>query len=206
MSPDKVSMNCVDDFVSGYASAGLWWEALDRPILRACKEYPTHSDAREVFGKVALVNRAYRANLQMGVKDAEWKLAELLVNDNADKVISPLSCVSAFSRDTLETILAVHDDLVRLTYRVTNRVENSFCAKYLSFHFPEVVPLFDGYAYACSWRLMKERLPRGLYRDRWNVDYGYHCEAVLALVEVLHERGIRKPVLKLVDSVLYGAR
>ncbi len=199
-------MNCVDDFVAGYALADLWWEALDRPILRACRERPEHSDPHEVFGKVALVNRAYRANLQMGVKDAEWQLAERLVRDNVDGLISPLNSVTTFTRDTLGTVLDVHEGLVRLTYKVANRVENSFCAKYLSFHFPGVVPLFDRYAYACSWRLMTEGLPRGLYANRWNVDYGYHCEAVLALVEVLHKQGIREPVLKLVDSVLYGAR
>ncbi len=38
------------------------WITLDRPILTACKEHPSHSDHSEVYAKVALVNRMYNGS------------------------------------------------------------------------------------------------------------------------------------------------
>src|SRR4051812_24526068 len=59
----------------------FWWIPLDRPILTACKNCPSHSDYCEVYAKVALVNRMYSAQLgrgRVGKYEAEDKVAQAL--------------------------------------------------------------------------------------------------------------------------------
>jgi hypothetical protein len=200
-------MTNVAEFVERYrdTETDYWWEALDRPIFRACSDSPQHLDAKEVFGKVALINRCYRANLHMGAKNAEWNLAGAMVKGRFDDVMERLQVVAGFSRDELPRILNAHEEFVRLAHDVTKRTENSFCAKYLSFHFPKSVPIFDSFAYNVSWQLEKDHIPTGLYADNWNVDYGYHCEALLRLIDALHNEGVANPDLKRVDYILYSA-
>jgi hypothetical protein len=201
-----VSINNLNDFRSAYTTATYWWEPQDRPVIWACtKEMPNHSNVNEVFAKVSLVNRLYRANLHMGAKSAEWKVAETLVNERFDMSLSALRALSAFDPASLPTVLDAHECLVKIARSVTERTENSFAAKYLSFHFPAVVPIFDNNAYATGWKLVGRRLSSELYTNRLNCDYGYHCEAILLLVDHLKEHGVNEPNLKLIDNVLYDS-
>jgi hypothetical protein len=138
--------------------------------------------------------------------DSEEKLASAMVDEGFDSIVSPLSGLSRFTSQTLTTVVGVHEKFVQLARAVTGRTENSFCAKYLSFHHPQAVPIFDHNAYNSSWRLMQDRLPKGLYKDNWNIDYGYHCEAILHLTKALEDAGIRDYDLKQIDYVLYADR
>jgi len=199
-------MNTLDDFVKAYQSTDYSWEAMDQVIIRMCDENPGHTQVPEVYAKVALINRAYRANMQMGAKNAEWNVAKLLVDQKSDKFIAPLRVLPRFGRETISEIVSTHESLVQLVHTVTNRTTNSFASKYLSFHAPRVVPLFDSNSYKVAQQLVGDRVRRELYRGNANWKYGYHCEAVLLLVEALYGRGVDNPNLKLVDCVIYGER
>jgi hypothetical protein len=190
-------------FINAYTKAEYWWEPLDRPILTACRMMPNHVANEEVFAKIALVNRVYRANLHLGTTNAEWKLAELLVRMKFDNTIAQLRKLKSFSNKTKASVIAAHEDFVKIAYKVTKRVENSFCAKYLSSHFPAVLPIFDSKSYATSWKLKGGSLGKDLYDNNRNCDYGYHCEAILLLITDLRREGISNPNLKLIDSILY---
>ena len=141
----------------------------------------------------------------MGVRNAEWKLAELMVNKEVDKFIRDIGRLDRFCRSALNEVLALHEQLVCLAQEVTGRVENSFCAKYLSFHYPKIIPIFDNYAYGKSWELAGRDLPKGLYIANKNVDYCYHCEAVIRLMGLLLETGVAEPDIKVIDYVLYSS-
>ena len=198
-------VNTIDDFKSTYREVTYWWEPLDRPILRACREMPDHTAVEDVFAKIALVNRTYRANLQMGTKRAEWKAAERFVQSGVDNRIAALRTAAPFSSTTLSLVLEAHENLVDILKPLTGRVENSFVAKYLSFHFPSVVPIFDRNAYATSWRLVGARIA-GIPHPNWyNTKYQYHCAALLILINELVQDGVQAPSLKLIDNVLYDS-
>lgn len=159
-----------------------------------------------MFAKIALVNRLYSTNLQWAGANIERRLAEHLVKARVDDGLVPLRQIEKLDRSSIAPVVGVHEWLVEAVKKVTRRVENSFCAKYLSFHFPKCVPIFDGYAYENSWRVVKSQLPRGLYPDNWNRDFAYHAEAVLRLTDVLVGAGITDYSLKRIDYVLYSAR
>lgn len=190
-------------FLAAYEKTEYWWEPLDRPIQWACRTMAGHTNQEEVFGKIALVNRTYRTNLHLGASGAEWKLAGVYVDKRVDNILAPLARIKEFSRDSLPPVVEAHERLVRLSYAVTKRVQNSFCAKYLSFHFPHAVPIFDNKAYNTSWRLVGRQLPNNPYPENWNSDYIYHCQAILLLMDYLRQQGYKDPNLKLIDNVLY---
>jgi hypothetical protein len=207
---DEVFMpfESIDDFVAQYQQAlesdWYWWKTLDQPILDLCEQHPGHADVRVNFAKIALVNRTYRANLHMGAKGAEWALAGLLRDQHADALVAPLQQLATFGANELPVVVDVHRALVVLVRdEVTGRRENSFLAKYLSFHLPEVVPLFDKYAYARGWQLAGHALEQVDYEEWPNSAYCYYCEVVALLAGRIRDAGIETVNLKLVDNMLY---
>ena len=194
-------MRTIDEFVAAYTEVKYWWHALDEPILALCSRHPGHTDAKIVFGKVALINRAYRANVQMGVSNAEWTLAEALVAVHVDESMSTLASLDRLDAEALPIVLDAHERLVAIAKDATRRVTESFCSKYLSFHFPRLAPMFDSRAEATA-----KRLP--LSRQTWsrtrNPRYRAHCGRVLELIDALRSAGIADPDLRTLDFVLYN--
>lgn len=210
----------VKDFIRAYENVCndredyYYSEPLDQAILRACRKNPNHHSRNNVFAKIALVNRTYRANLGRYLGSAEkypeWQLAKIFIQKDIDGLLSPLKHIRCFNRSSIDKIVQAHEKLVEVTYLVTNKAENSFCSKYLRFHFPKIIPIYDRFSYVASWSLVGKEVKaaRGATRfdDNKNCEYGYHCEAVLLLLEALLKKGIKDPDLRLVDCVLYGER
>lgn len=206
----------VKDFIQAYKNVCnhredyYYYEPLDQAIFNACRKMQRHTNKNEVFAKIALVNRTYGANfgryLGRAGKYPEWRLAEKFVRGKIDDLLLPLKSIGHFNRNSIDTIVRTHEKLVTVTYSITKRTENSFCSKYLSFHFPKIIPIFDFYSSDASWNLAGKEVKAARFDENWNCDYGYHCEAVLLLIKALLESGIKDPDLKLIDCVLYGER
>ena len=180
-----------------------FWEILDRAIYGVCVEYPNHQSENEIFSKVALINRTYRTNLHFAGKDAEKKVAEAFVNV-LDARLTPLIHMTSLTTETLPILVGVHGDIVNILKKVTNRIENSFVSKYLHFHFPHTVPIYDQYAYDQSWRLFP--IPKSEW-SKWddviNYDYRFHCASMVGLLDELRANCVASPSLKLIAILLY---
>lgn len=199
-------MSELEAFVTAYRTveqAGYSWEEMDRVILALCEKTPGHRSQREVMARVALVNRAYRAHLQMGDKDAEWTLAGRLVESEIDEQIEELRGIPTFNATTAPLVVAAHGALVALCKEATGRWALSFASKYLSFHAPMVVPLFDQKAHVEGKKLV-QGLVNAPISGCAAMDYRWHAARVLYLAEHLQEHGI-DPNLKIIDIVLYGS-
>lgn len=199
-------MSDLQKFLDAYRKVvqdGYNWQVLDLVLLEMCGRTPRHTCPREVLAKVALVNRAYRANLQMGAEEAEWLLATRLVDSELDEHLNKLRSLTSFDAATAPVVLEAHRALVALCKEATGRWALSFASKYLSFHAPRVVPLFDQYAYKEGWKLVRgivnEPLP-GTGAE----DYRWHAATVLYLADHLRAQG-GEPDLKIIDVVLYGS-
>lgn len=168
-----------------------------------CKKYPKHNNIEQVYAKVTIINRVYRANLQMSKSGAERKLAEYLVKNNFDKIIAPLKNIKKFDIKTINTILKIHSIFVKLTDKKLKKHALSFCSKYLYFHFPEIVPIYDRRAYETAWKLVGNELGDISSERLINADYAYYCASILKLIEHLKNNGIKNPNLKIIDVLLY---
>ena len=198
-------MKTLADFLSEYERVqtnGYNWEVLDKTLFELCKQIPDHTDAKQIVAKVGLVNRAYRANLQMGTQDAEWKLAQHLKNSDIDEHLTKLRSLASFDESTAPVVLQAHHRLVELCKEVTGRWALSFASKYLSFHVPRVVPIFDSYSYAEGWKYARGSVASPL-PGKAAEDYRWHTASVLFLANHLRKQGI-DPDVKLIDVVLYG--
>ena len=183
------------------------WSALDRAIMGVCSARPLHEDVGEVYAKIRIINRAYLANLQFGTQDAEWKLAEKFVECKVDHIIESVRPISNLTIKSLPILLDAHEALVNIAHQVTKKVQNSFVSKYLHFHFPDAVPIFDSYAYDAAWKLAEPPQSQFvLYDHRLNRDYGYYCGSILQIMAILSDYGVESPNLKLLDVILYGSR
>jgi hypothetical protein len=172
--------------------------------LYLCRKYPDHVDVDQVGSKVALINSAYRANIQTSRKGAEWKLAEHLVRNKFDEIISPLKRIAVFNGSTPREIVDVHGKFTELVKQTLKIQANSFCSKYLYFHFSNIIPIFDSRAYKTAWELAGSDIDDTAHDDLANYDYAYFCDAVLRLVELLNAKGEANPNLKIIDLILYA--
>ncbi len=91
-------------FLAAYKKYNPTYDRYDRYIDEAIshlfEKYPGHKSIEQVFAKISLVNRVYRASVERRKKEAEWKLAELLVANNFDKFIAPLKRIQRFNSET----------------------------------------------------------------------------------------------------------
>ncbi len=186
------------------ANGGVYsWSGLDKALITLCQTNPRHVSRDDVYAKVRIINRAYLANLQFGVRGAEWEVAKKLVKEKADTMMAPLHQCSCFSVQTLPIVLGVHEKLVKLTHRVTKKLQNSFVSKYLHFHFPNAVPIFDKKAYEASWKLAPAKSQLAKYDGCLNCDFCYHSHSILRIMNMLRKRRVNSPSLKLIDVLLY---
>lgn len=199
-------MSNLEAFFNAYravAREGYNWQCLDQVLWEMCDQTPGHTDVRRVLAKVGLVNRAYRANLQMGVEEAEWKVARRLIDSDIDRHIVALRALTTFDRTTAPVVLDAHRSLVALCKETTSRWALSFASKYLSFHAPRVVPLFDQYAYTEGWKLVRGVVNEPMAGNAAE-DYRWHAASVLFLADQLRAQGV-EPNVKYIDVVLYGS-
>ena len=177
-----------------------WWIPLDRPILDACKDHPTHADYCEVYAKVALVNRMYSAQLgrgRSGKYEAEDRVAQALCKSDIDKFLGPLLDLDTLNEGVLPSVVKCHERLVAIARRGIGTDALSFSSKYLSFHAPRVVPILDSRA---SWAA--RHILKGVPGFRGYRTFEKHCRRILALLDILNDNKM-EPDVKMIDYVLY---
>jgi hypothetical protein len=196
----------VDTDWAKHAGKHWWMVALNLALEKLCRENPSHIAVAEVYAKVRLINRAYSANLERNksVDWPEWKVAEAFAR-GADNVIALLRSLRRLDLATLPHLVVAHTALVALAKKATKTWTLSFCSKYLSFHFPHVAPIYDSLASHWAKRLVPRPDVSGWDWRVLNYDYGQHCLRVFRLLHDLHQTGVERPKLRVVDFVLYWA-
>jgi len=135
---------------------------------------------------------------KIGRYDAEDRVTKALCKSDIDKFIKPLREEVSLTEAVLPKVLKCHDRLVTIVHRATRKYELSFSSKYLSFHVPRVVPIFDSRA---GWTAKKVLPDNSDFRGYGG--YQKHCRRILALMDFLVNKRI-KPDLKIIDYVLYS--
>ncbi len=126
-----------------------------------------------------------------------------MVEQGVDNLIRPLTQITAFDADSLSRVVDVHARLVEIIRLVTRRKEQSFCSKYLSVPFPNVVPRFDSKAKDQSHELVGNLINEDRFAGAMNEEYAQHCQRVLALLGELRNGGVADPELPLLDHLLW---
>jgi hypothetical protein len=150
------------------------WTFGDRILYRMCEEHPAHEKVEVVVGKVWLIGRSHAAAVERRViptdtdrvgNDAfyEFHVAPALIKSDLDLKIQHVRQHPEFSREALPAILEAHQHLLALFEQITKQQKRSLASKYLHFHAPAQVPIYDSIAARMLLRIMpKRRMKRGV--------------------------------------------
>lgn len=141
------------------------WTFGNSILYRMCEENPEHKEFGIVAGKLLLIGRSYGAAVERRrVISADTKrvstdefynyIAAKMIESNLDGVLMRVREHGEFSREGLRVTLEAHQFLISLLQPLTNQRNRSLASKYLHFHAPAQVPIFDNIASGELFRLM----------------------------------------------------
>ena len=146
-----------------------------------CKNYPKHIDEAVIIGKIWLIGRSYAAAIERGSKRINYETdvgpAIKAIGDTLDDKISHLAIYPQITRECLSDMLKTHHFLMKEFRNITGMDKRSLASKYLHFHAPNVVYIYDSLAqmhvskYKLPYRPLKMELQKELGAN--NVDDAY---------------------------------
>jgi hypothetical protein len=132
-------------------------------LYRMCAEQPSHSDVDIIESKLGLIGRAYAATMERKAKtdtgekfnlhDAAHKVVKFGVE--LDRLISELRKIGRPEFENARILLSTHAWLTARFNDLTKLDKRSLASKYLHFHAPLSVFIFDSVAK----RGLREKLP-----------------------------------------------
>jgi len=170
--------------------AGWLWAQGDEVLYEMCRRDPCHSDVQPVVAKMWLIGRSYAAAIERKrpkdgstAEDFYSRIARRLIDSDLDDQISGLNRMTKLEPDSVDGLLDVHAAVIGLLKPDTGDAKRSFASKYLHFHCPTVVPIYDSLAEAAIYAAL------GRERVRTRVSSPDHDGAYRTFVaRVLHLR------------------
>lgn len=142
-------MRYAEDY-SGYGNEVLY---------RMCAARPLHADFDTIQSKFALIGRYYGTSLERQVRSTVTtkEVVEAIRQSHLDGQIERLKTVDRPTQDNLDILLDAHQYLTNLLESVTGVRKSSLASKYLHFHAPRSVFIFDSKAA----QMIRKFLPKG---------------------------------------------
>lgn len=130
-----------------------------------CEEHPRHIQVGTVAGKVWLIGRSYAAAVERRTVPAgashvsiegfyKDQVAPALISSDIDQKLDLVRQHTELSGESLLAVLDAHHHLVTVLRRFTHQDKRSLASKYLHFHAPMQVPIYDSVAATVMSRLM----------------------------------------------------
>jgi hypothetical protein len=117
-------------------------------LYRMCKDKPLHNDLDIVKSKIWIIGRAYSAAIERGAGKFfdENNAASIIMRSNIDDHLTRLKAIRRPSQSNLDELLTAHKDLTDSFYESTKIRKRSLASKYLHFHAPRAVFIYDSIA------------------------------------------------------------
>lgn len=125
----------------------------NKALYDLCKQYPDHTNASEIISKIWLIGRTYAAAIERRRPRPELPsvsgdsfyidcVAPAVISADVDARLATLRGHDDPSAARLK-VLSVHSYLVNVFFGFTGLNKRSLASKYLHFHFPKIVFLYD---------------------------------------------------------------
>ncbi len=117
----------------------------NKVLYRMCQEQPLHDSIDVIQGKLWLIGRSYAASIERKAgKNFKIKhAAEIIKNSKLDERIKTIADIDRLDNNNLSMILGVHSYFVKLLKEATGVEKRSLASKYLHFHAPKSVLIYD---------------------------------------------------------------
>jgi hypothetical protein len=176
------------------------WYNVDRVLYNLCKTFSTHKSINEILTKVVAVDRIYRAWLyrkRVNYYEVAKRLQELNLDSMLEKVGKNLTEKNI--KNVTEIVLLVANPVnpQRPRYIV-------FASKYLHFHKPSLIPIFDS-----NVKKEMKKISKRLHLHsecRCRTEYECFCHQILELKKALQKIAKKRISFSELDKLLYGKR
>ena len=171
------------------------WTFGNKILYKMCEENPKHTDPDVIVGKIWLIGRSYAAAIERrkGAKQETDNFYFDIVAPNMkrigrklDKKISTL----LKSSSDIESLLTTHKFLTDEFNKITNLQKRSLASKYLHFHCPEKVFIYDSRANKAINKLVTlsdKTILNNLSSTKYDNEYGKFVWKVLELKHFLEK-------------------
>lgn len=169
-----VKMKYADDY-SGWGNEVLY---------RMCAERPKHSDVDTVAGKLWIIGRSYSAAIERkaGKGFKIEKAAKLLIDSDIDDHVERLRKIERLNGSNINILLGAHKHVTDVLAKATGIEKRSLASKYLHFHAPNSVFIYDSIASTKIRELLR------LKKQRFKVPGGYDDAYASFLYRCIHYR------------------
>lgn len=144
------------------------WAPVTQCLYDLCRKYPDHNRNSVVAAKVLLIGRSHAAAVERGVRNEpgtirdttefyQKRIATPIRRSGLDIQISKLRSLEKISAENAEVVLAAHNRLTDVIASSIGMRKRSFASKYLHFHAPAAVPIYDSLADATLRRYLPRR-------------------------------------------------
>ena len=135
------------------ATRASQWDFGNDVLYGLCRKNPLHKDSSVAIAKVWLIGRAYAAAIERRRKwkkkndDFYWeRVAPMMLSSEIDTWISRIKSTKPFSGNCENAVISAHAQTTNLFKRISGLEKRSLASKYLHFHAPEHVCIFDSRA------------------------------------------------------------
>jgi hypothetical protein len=129
------------------------WDAGNKVLYDFCASNPRHEEVPVVLAKVWLIGRAYAAAIERRRNKIDQnddfyvnEVAPIIIESSIDTWISAAAHFKEPDSSSQHAVLTAHANLTALFKQITNLEKRSLASKYLHFHLPKVVYIFDSRA------------------------------------------------------------
>jgi len=190
------------------------WDWGNSVLYDMCKSNPGHNNESKALGKIWIIGRSYSAAIERGAgkhrdesKDfyAE-KVGPMLARSDIDKWIKKLTKIGRITESNIEILLEIHAEFVEEIHGITDKKKRSLASKYLHFHAPESVFIYDSIANKEIRSLLREETPRFSYKKGYDDTYSQFVTRCLYLRDEIIEPRMKKKITpRFLDKVLLSS-
>jgi hypothetical protein len=124
------------------------WNLGNEALYELCRKHPEHRDDDAILAKVWLIGRSYAASIERRRRKPSEngdefyldRVAPAIKRAGVDRWFEPLRVLR---RPNPAAVIPVHKRLTELFEHISGLEKRSLASKYLHFHFPRAVYIFD---------------------------------------------------------------
>lgn len=175
------------------------WKFGNSILYQMCEDNPLHNDADVLIGKIWLIGRSYAAAIERRKNADDYRGDDfyydavapkmLEIGDELDNRIESLKNNTGGIFDCIPEILSTHKFLMDAFTEVTGLEKRSLASKYLHFHCPEKIFIYDSRAKAAI-RIIVKRPDKKILSElvEYDAEYGDFVCRMLELQKYLDEK------------------
>ena len=124
------------------------WDLGNAALYDLCRKHPDHRSVDAIVAKVWLIGRSYAASIERGRGQPSVDGENFYVDTVAPKIRGAridrwLKPLRGLTRPDAAVVVPAHKRLTELFWKIAGKEKRSLASKYLHFHFPKAVYIFD---------------------------------------------------------------